>query len=77
MTFGVMPSFEEFSASFNSNITQGFLSIRSGAGKPAPVAGDFSAEETFDIVQKLAESGDEEKESFASSIMYVVGFEWI
>lgn len=77
MTFGEIPSFDEFHAAFNAEVEGLCYTIRSGlTALPMDADGDHNVSQLYDLVKRLSE-GDDESQSLASSIMGTLGFEWI
>lgn len=74
MTFGKMPSKKEFFAAYRSkcgNHEYGIFNCK--------IVGNatYDCEELYNLIQALNNSGEEQKELLASSIMFTLGFEWI
>lgn len=93
LTYGHLPSYEEFKAAFERECPDSTYAISHGSKGPdwRPPEGSFRVHELFHDVErltKLEESGEVETErmregqedspgSWASSILYTLGFEWV
>lgn len=93
LTYGVLPSREEFDAAFDEEVPGGSFEIMSGElmGSRLPVPdGGYSADELWDVLEGIVGSDtlwdgvdqepgpeDEAGLQFASNILSVLGFEWI
>ena len=84
MSFGVMPDFEAFEAAFNRECPRGKFVVDAGNATSEAICeadGVYTAQELFDLVARIKDdfstSGVDDGSSVASSIMYVLGFEWI
>jgi len=83
MSFGQMPSFDEFEEAFDRECRGQLYEIR--AGQLAPEwfpEGDYTARELYALIKKMKDDfGDEEDDDspalVASSIMETLGFEWV
>lgn len=74
MTFGVVPSKKEFRSAYERE-----LGSREYRIKNCKIVGNtsYDCEELYNLIKALSNSGEEEKEMLASSIMFTLGFEWI
>lgn len=86
MTFGVMPTFDEFEESFDREVPEGDFGIRLGRSDAEAAegtsigTGEYTAPELYKGVVELLEKwedGDEEAGSLASSIMGSLDYEWV
>jgi hypothetical protein len=77
MTYGVLPTVEEFGEAFSEEVDGGVYRIKSGLTPlPGNADGEHTMSELWELVKKLAEGSDEEM-SVASDILSTLGFEWI
>ena len=84
LTFGVMPSRTAFDAAFDREVgSAGYnyelrgSDARAAGAVGVDASGRVGAAKLYGIIKKLADSGDEQAESVASSFLYTLGFEWI
>jgi hypothetical protein len=83
MTFGVMPTFEEFETAFQASCPQGVYRLKHGVPKNKPIEeGEYSVSQLWDQINILVTPPwDLEKDNsainWASTIMHTLGFEWI
>jgi hypothetical protein len=77
MTYGTLPSVEEFNEAFCEEVDRGVYRIKSGLTPlPGDADGEHTMSELWELVKRLAE-GSEEEQSLASDILSTLGFEWI
>jgi hypothetical protein len=77
MTYGVLPTEEEFEKAFFDEVESGIYRIKSGLTPlPGDADGEHTMSELWELVKRLAE-GSEEEQSLASDILSTLGFEWI
>lgn len=93
LTYGVLPSREEFDAAFDEEVPGGSFEIMSGElmGWKLPVPDDgYSADELWDVLEGIVGSDtlwdgvdkepgpeDEAGLQFASDVLSILGFEWV
>lgn len=85
MSWGDMPTFEEFKEAFNRECAGGSYEIVAGAGVDSVMlraSGSYTAERLFELVDTMREDweGEEDGDSparLAGDIMSTLGFEWI
>lgn len=80
LSYGVLPSQDNFSTEFNSQIF-GLYEIRHGTkaqeGEERPDAGDYTERALWAELQRLVTLDTESSLSWASDILSTLGFEWI
>lgn len=86
MTFGVMPTFDEFEEAFDREVPEGEFGIKLGRSDAEAAegtsigSGEYTAPELYQGVVELLEKwedGNEEAGSIASSIMSSLDYEWV
>lgn len=80
LTWGVLPSREEFDMAFDLEQPDGIYSIRNARGEsdgPAVADGDYSSDELWSFLEAAVAGGDERAKNFASQVLQSLGFEWI
>ena len=85
MTFGEMPTFEEFEKQFGEKVGELYdWELKGEDAKTAERVGldyaPFNAQELYNVVEQLTaafQEGDDKAGDLASNIMTTLGYEWI
>jgi hypothetical protein len=78
LTYGVLPSYEDFEEAFDAEVPNSTYQIRNDRGG---ADGDYTARQLYSLVKEQTElfneDGDDEAGDFASAVLSTLGYEWI